>query len=162
MHHHMGQTLLTVQLVSFSLAGKKSTNMKRLTAIFIVAMLLFTLCACSRGGDVSTHGRRLDDSNVYTEEDIIEAMNVVEAYFKKEFEGCKLNNIEYVEKDSIDAAAEWAEQYGTEQAIVLVSEFDVNASGGDGSLNPNSTYKNWQWILTRNSGETWTLQTWGY
>ena len=37
----------------------------------------------------------------------------------------------------------------------------IVCAGGDGSLNPNSTYRNYQWILTRSSGR-WELQTWGY
>ena len=64
--------------------------------------------------------------------------------------------------DFVEEFEGWAEQYDAEQAIVLVSSFDVDSSGGDGSLNPNSTYDNWKWILTRNDNEKWTLQTWGY
>ena len=136
--------------------------MKRLIAVVLVLALVLSLVACGTGGDVSTYGRRLDESEVYSEEEIIAAMDVVEAFFKKEYDGCKLNNLEYIEELSVEAADEWAEQYLAEEAIVLISSFDVDSSGGDGSLEPNETYDNWQWILTRNEGEDWTLQTWGY
>ena len=43
------------------------------------------------------------------------------------------------------------QQYGGDEAIVLTSTFDVDGSGGDGSLNPNSTYKDWIWLLVRNN-----------
>ena len=33
--------------------------------------------------------------------------------------------------------------------------FDVDSSGGDGSLNPDSTYDNWMWILVRNKDGEW-------
>ena len=45
---------------------------------------------------------------------------------------------------------------------LLDSVFYVDASGSDGSLNPNSTYTNWQWVLTRDRGGKWVLRTWGY
>lgn len=46
--------------------------------------------------------------------------------------------------------------------IVLVSSFIVDASGGDSSLNPNSTYNNWTWILVRNGTGIWQPATCGY
>ena len=39
------------------------------------------------------------------------------------------------------------------------STFDTNASGGDGSLEPNTTYDNFQWILVRDNGKTWEVKT---
>jgi hypothetical protein len=73
-----------------------------------------------------------------------------------------LSLVRYDESKSYAQSLEWAQTYGTEEAIVLYSDFDVDASGGDGSLNPNSTYRNWQWVMTRNGGGAWVLQTWGY
>ncbi len=47
--------------------------------------------------------------------------------------------------------------------IVLLSEFDVDSSGGNGSLNPNSTYNNWMWIHIRDSSKgEWQVDDWGY
>ncbi|MBQ7781989.1 MAG: hypothetical protein IJ405_08215 [Lachnospiraceae bacterium] len=57
---------------------------------------------------------------------------------------------------------EWADRYQAKQAIIFYSTFQVDASGGDGSLNPNSTYTNWNWILTKDNSNKWTLKTWGY
>ena len=42
---------------------------------------------------------------------------------------------------------------------VVTENFTVDESGGDGSLNPNSTYEDWNWILVR-SGGSWTLKAW--
>ena len=55
----------------------------------------------------------------------------------------------------------WAEQYDAEEAMVLYSDFDVDSSGGDGSLNPNSTYTDWSWVLVRENGGAWKIATWG-
>lgn len=45
---------------------------------------------------------------------------------------------------------------------MLVSAFDVDASGGDGSLNPNDTYEDWEWVLVRDKDGTWHHVTHGY
>ena len=46
--------------------------------------------------------------------------------------------------------------------IVLVSDFYVAPDGGNGSLNQDSTYTDWKWILVRNKGGEWKHLTHGY
>ena len=48
------------------------------------------------------------------------------------------------------------------QTDLDVSSFDVDSSGGDGSLNPNSTYNDWKWILVRTNGGQWQHVDHGY
>lgn len=127
----------------------------------IVALLLcLCLLAGCGGGDVSEVGRRIGTCERYSEQEIARAMDDVEAYFKAEFEGCKLLRLDYDEDETLDEARGWSEQYGAE-AIVLVSDFYVSPLGGDGSLNQDETYRNWKWILIR-VGSGWELKTWGY
>ncbi len=57
---------------------------------------------------------------------------------------------------------DWARQNNADEVIVLISSFDVDASGGDGSLIPNSTYNNWYWILVRDNGGKWRHADHGY
>ena len=57
---------------------------------------------------------------------------------------------------------EWADRYNADETIVLLSSFDVDSSGGNGSLNPNSTYDGWNWILVRKEGEGWVHVDHGY
>ena len=135
--------------------------MKKAVYTLTMAVLVFSLAGCGWG---STRGlqTKIGSSDVFTQEDIESAMGIVTEFFRKEFEGCTLKTLEYSEELTRDDAEEWAEQYDAEEAIVLISSFYVAPNGGDGSLNTDSTYENWQWILTRNSGEAWTLQTWGY
>lgn len=58
----------------------------------------------------------------------------------------------------------WITQYEANNVIILTSSFVVDENGRDGSFNPNETYTNWLWILTRSdsAGGEWILQTWGY
>ena len=73
-----------------------------------------------------------------------------------------LTEITYAGDDKTISHVEWAERNNADEVIVLTSSFDVDASGGDGSLNPNSTYAKWIWILARNKGSRWKHVDHGY
>ena len=133
--------------------------MKRLLLMICAVALLLTGCG---GGTVSGVQKVIGESVIFSPREIEAAMELALDYFRKEFDGCTMTEIKYNEEKSADASKEWAQQYGAEEGIVLYSSFDVDAAGGDGSLNPNSTYTNWKWILTRDNGGRWTLRTWGY
>ncbi|MBE6884936.1 MAG: hypothetical protein E7487_10055 [Ruminococcaceae bacterium] len=129
-------------------------------ALFIIlfsAQLLFR----TTGGDTSDLHRISGASELYTDDEIEQIMEIVEQHFKKEFNGCRMTELEYNESFSLKACDEWASQYAADRAIVLTSSFFVGLFA-DESLTTNTTYRNWQWILTKNNGEPWILQTWGY
>ncbi len=135
--------------------------MKRITVLLTLLLCLVLLTACG-GGNIRHVVPAIGPSGLYTGAEIEEAMDIVLDHFKKEFDGCTLTRLEYDESAVRDEQMGWAAQYNEGQAIVLLSDFDVDGSGGDGSLNPNDTYRNWQWILTRTGDGEWTLRTWGY
>ena len=133
--------------------------MNKLLCLICIVALLLTGCG---GGKISGVQKVIGESDTFRPSEIEDAMEVALDYFRKEFNGCTMTEIAYNEEKSSNAADEWAQQYGSEEGIVLYSSFDVDASGGDGSLNPNSTYTKWQWVLTRDAGGEWVLRTWGY
>ena len=135
--------------------------MKKIKVLLSLMLCLVLLTACG-GGDISEVGRQMGESARYSKAEISRAMDQVEDHFRNEFDGCKLLNLRYDEEKTQAEAEEWAAQYGADEAIVLYSDFEVDSSGGDGSLNPDSTYRNWKWILIRNRREAWELKTWGY
>ena len=118
------------------------------------------LVAC--GGN--TKNVRIIDysSEMYSDSEIENAIDVVINYFEKNFEGCTLTEITYLGDDKLDDWQEFAERNNADDVMVLVSSFNVDASGGDGSLNPNSTYTNWKWILVRTNGGKWEHVDHGY
>lgn len=139
----------------------------RKIALVFAAVLLLALTACGKEkeaskGDVSVVDLEPGTSDLYSQEDIYAAMSEVTEHFAEEFNGCMLTNLVYDETYSLQRAEEWAKQYGDDEAIILLSSFDVSERGGDGSLEPGQTYRDWQWVLTRDEGEDWELQTWGY
>lgn len=135
----------------------------RLWILLVVIALagMFTQRMLS-GGNTQNVQRVIGESKLYTQEEIGEMMDVVEREFRREFRGCTLRELKYDEELSMRQSEDWAAQYAADEAVVLTSAFDVDGRGGDGSLNPNSSYTKWLWILTRNGNGSWILQTWGY
>ena len=135
--------------------------MKKIKVFLSLMLCLVLLTACG-GGNISEVGRQMGESAHYSKAEIARAMDQVEDHFRNEFDGCKLLDLRYDEEKTLAVAEVWAQQYGADEAIVLYSDFEVDSSGGDGSLNPDSTYRNWKWVLIRNRREAWELKTWGY
>ena len=132
---------------------------KRWAALLLALLLILSLAAC---GKTQGYTVIVPYDAHYSEKEIRAAMRVAVRYFEKEFDGCKLLSIYYEEAKVKDAEPAWAAQYNADEAIVLLSSFHVDAGGGDGSLNANSDYTGWQWILVRSGGGKWQLKTWGY
>ena len=134
--------------------------MKKLIIFVLAWSCVFGFAAC--GGDVASVKITEYTSEIYTDVEIENAIDVAVNYFKKEFEGCTLKEITYLGDDKLDGWKEFAERNNADDVIVFVSTFDVDASGGDGSLNPNSTYTNWKWILVRIDNGKWKHVDHGY
>ena len=135
--------------------------MRKIASLLSLITLLLTLCAC--GGDISNVNITLpSDSSLYSTDEIKDAIDAAIDYFKKEFDGCTLTEISYAGDETSADFEEWAQRIDGDEVIVLVSSFNVDASGGDGSLNPNSTYTKWMWIMTRQEGEKWQHVDHGY
>lgn len=101
-------------------------------------------------------------SLIYSEEDIDSAINIIKDEVEREWQACTLNDIYYAGDDISKQHQDWADRHNADEVIVLLSSFDVDSSGGDGSLNPNSTYDNWMWILVQTDGGTWQHVDHGY
>lgn len=134
--------------------------MKRRVSVLLCFLLVLLTAGCR--GDVSNVKVLEYKSDIYSEEEIKEAIEAVKKYFRSEFSGCTLTEITYAGDDKISSYEEWATRNDGDEFIVLISSFKVDASGGDGSLNPNSTYSNWSWILVRRNGENWQHVDHGY
>lgn len=116
-------------------------------------------------GNVSKVNRVVGYSALYDNNLINEACRVVEQKFADEFEGCTLTELRYDEEVENRFADEIV-RYATDEdkeLIILLSTFNTDEKGGDGSFNPNDTYTNWQWHLVRNADkDSWEIISWGY
>ncbi len=106
------------------------------------------------------------ESEIYSEKDINAAVQVIIKEFDHSWNGCTLTSISYAGDERTQAESEYylntRKIYSEDELIVLTSSFDVDETGGDGSLNPNSTYDGWSWILVRNAGGRWKHVDHGY
>lgn len=133
--------------------------MKKIVCLMLSFILVFSLSACSRNvNQVKTHNV---ESEIYSEEDIAAAIDTIKKEFKS-WKGCTLTEIYYAGDDKSKDHQDWADRNKSDEVIVLLSSFDVDSSGGNGSLNPNSTYDNWMWILVRTNGGQWQHVDHGY
>lgn len=141
-------------------------NRKTLFCFLTALIMIFVLAGCSgknSGGNIDNV--QIPDwkpSEIYSDSDIEATFQTVKDYFGNEFDGCTLTKLSYPGDTYADEFDEWAEQYDADEAIVILSSFDVDSSGGDGSLNPDSTYDDWKWILIRNDSGNWEHVDHGY
>ena len=133
--------------------------------LILLLFIIFSICSCNNNsGDSSQVTKIIPNSNIYTKQDIENAMNVVTDYFKnaENLQYCTLTELYYNEAISSDTSEVLAEQYEAEEGIILISSFDVGAENKHSGLDANRTYNNFKWILVRSNGGAWTLETWGY
>ena len=122
--------------------------------------MIFSLSAC--GGNVKNVNVVDVKSEIYTSDDIKSAIDTIKKEFDKNWKGCTLKEIYYAGDDISKDHQDWADRNVADEVMVLLSSFDVNSSGGDGSLNPDSTYDNWMWILVRSKDGQWKHVDHGY
>ena len=134
--------------------------MKKIVCIILCSLLVFSLSAC--GGDISRVNTHNVNSEIYSQEDINAAIDTIKKEFMMNWGGCTLTEIYYAGDDSSKDHQDWADRNNADEVIVLLSSFDVDSSGGDGSLNPNSTYSDLSWILVRTNGGKWQHVDHGY
>lgn len=137
----------------------------RKTIRVIVIMAIVVLCGAVtfyfNQGNVKNVHRTISQSAIYSEPDVAGAMGLVEKKFQQDFRGCALTDLWYDEGKSAPAAKKWAAQYHGDEAIVLLSNYKADSSGGDKSLDANSTCTDWSWVLVRKTGGPWQLKSWG-
>ena len=137
-------------------------HVKSVIVIVLICTLMAAVCGCSKGNVSGMSVEPWEPSELYSEEEVQAAISEAARYFRDNFEGCTLTMMTYAGDETTRAHAEWAERHDADEAIVLTSSFDVDSSGGDGSLNPDSTYNGWIWIMVRDEGGSWEHADHGY
>lgn len=128
-------------------------------------------CSLSEGGEFSAELQGYWDTtiaDIYGESaifgyaDMSAAIDAVLEYMENTDPEANvtLMSLGYDEALSQKKADAFAKQYGDDEAIVLVSSFEVERSWG--AFTPQTYYRDWEWVLTRQSGGDWVLRTWGY
>ncbi|MFR4163783.1 MAG: DUF4829 domain-containing protein [Paraclostridium sordellii] len=143
--------------------------MKKLIFFMGIFLIVFSLVGCNQAGKTDNIKVNIGEYEKFSEKEINQAIDSVKVKFKG-FKGCKLTDIWYDEKKSDKLTQDYMEYGGgkenhtkKENVIVFLSKFEVGSEGGDGSLEPNSTYTDWQWVVIRdNKTGKWKVNQWGY
>ncbi len=137
---------------------------RKLCALLLCIVIILTLCAC--GGNVKNVHVDTVESKIYSEQEINDAIQIIIREFDRNWNGCTLISISYAgDKETRSESERYSDTYdiyGADELIVLTSSFEVDETGGDGSLDTNSTYNGWSWILVRSNGGTWKHVSHGY
>lgn len=113
-------------------------------------------------GDVSNVKIIRVESEIYSNEEINSAIDVILEEFKGNYNGCSLLEIKYIGDEKNNDYIDWATRHNKSEVIVFISNFKVGPNAGDGVLNPNSEYEGYSWILVRNENENWIHVDGGY
>ncbi len=143
----------------------KKKSIIAICAVLVILVLAAVLVLTGNRGNISNVNRVVGYSALYGENSIKEAFDVIEKKFAKDFEGCTLTELRY-DKDVENRFAEEIEKYHKEnnqELIVVLSTFNTDEKGGDGSFNSNDTYDNWQWYLVKTADKkSWKIINCGY
>lgn len=143
--------------------------MKKMIFSLCLILVVISLVAFKQVGRTNKVVVSIEKSNKFSETEINDAINRVKKK-TKDFKGCNFTKLWYDDEKSNNFIKGYLTNgkgsvngVKAENVIVLLSNFDVDSSGGDGSLNPNSTYSDWNWILIRDSKTSnWKVDDWGY
>ncbi len=120
----------------------KKKSIIAICAVLVILVLAAVLVLTGNRGNVSNVNRVVGYSALYGENSINEAFDVIEKKFAKDFEGCTLTELRY-DKDVENRFAEEIEKYHKEnnqELIVVLSTFNTDEKGGDGSFNSQKSY----------------------
>ena len=130
--------------------------MKRIAAFFVLLVVLLGLAGC--GDAVSVGGF---SSKYMNNDDYEAAVQEVMTYFSS-FEGCTMKKIGYAGDAAVNAEAD-ARGLAPEEVIVLTSTFETDGENHNNGLNPNYTYEDYTWTLTRDTtAGLWEVTDHGY
>jgi hypothetical protein len=130
--------------------------MKRIVSITCLLLAVLLLVGCSGGVSVGGFSSKYMNSDDYEA-----AVQEVMTYFSS-FEGCTLKKIGYAGDAAVKTEAE-TRGLAPEEVIVLTSTFETDGENHNNGLNPNYTYKDYTWTLTRHtSAGLWEVTDHGY
>ena len=142
--------------------------MKKVSLIFCFLLLSFSLVSCNKDKISNDNSIEISQSSKFSKDEIEEAIQCVKDNFS--FPEATLTTVWYDEEKSNDLIEEYLKNGNgsingvkLENLIIILSNFDVDGSGDNPVLTPNTTYSNYKWILIRNDKNSyWEIDDFGY
>ena len=132
--------------------------MKRIFSLFLISALLLSLSSC---GTLNFVDIEEFSSEIYTERDIADAMEVVLEEFLGKTDRILLN-LSYIGDSKIADYEDWADRNGADDVIVFLTDYYVSFFSDTPTQNTASEYENWKFILVRTDGGEWEIVDQGY
>ena len=128
----------------------------------IAILLLFTcLISCSSCGTRYVNISEFS-SDIYSNEDIAAAMEVVLQTFYESEERWTLLELSYIGDDRMEDYQDYTEREKADEVIVLLSDFYISIFSDSPVMNTGSKYHDYKWILVRNEETDWHIVDRGY
>ena len=142
--------------------------MKKFIISLCLILSIFSLVACNQEKISKDIKIDISKSTKFSKVEINDAINCVKNNFS--FPASTLTKIWYDEEKSnylVDVYLKYGQGsvngVSSKNVIILLTNFDVDGSGDNPVLEPNSTYTDYQWVLIRdNETSDWEIDGCGY
>lgn len=135
--------------------------MKKALSILLLCTVMLSLSSCSHAV-VSFVKIPEFSSDVYSDEDIKAAINIVKQTVAEIEDRWTLLELSYIGDEWLDSYQDWADRNDADEVIVILSDYYVSIFSDSPTMNTGSKYQGWNWILVRNEGEAWRIVDQGY
>ena len=126
--------------------------------IICVMLLVTVVCFAGCGSAIKVESFK---SKYYDTEEYQAAVDEVMSYFTG-FEGCEMSEIRYAGDEAVKAEAE-TRGMECDHVMVLKCTFTTDGENHENGLEPDYTYEDYGWILTREFKDgMWTVEDHGY
>lgn len=126
--------------------------------IICVMLLVTVVCFAGCGSAIKVESFK---SKYYDTEEYQAAVDEVMSYFTG-FEGCEMSEIRYAGDEAVKAEAE-TRGMDCDHVMVLKCTFTTDGENHENGLEPDYTYEDYGWILTRELKDgMWTVEDHGY
>ena len=132
--------------------------MKRIFSLFLILSLILSLSSC---GTLNFVDIEEFSSEVYAENDITSAMEIVLEWFNGKTD-MMLLNLSYAGDKELADYSRYLEWYDADDVIVLLTDYYVSFFSDSPVLNTGFKYENWGFILVRSDGGEWEIVDQGY
>ncbi|MGG5461121.1 DUF4829 domain-containing protein [Clostridium sp. B9] len=151
----------------YSIKTKHNKKIKLILSMCLILILL-PLVSCEINEESKNVGIDIGQSTKFTKEEIEKAIN--EIIYNFDFPECTLTNVSYDEEKSNQIIESYLSNGSgkvngaiSENVIVLLSSFNVDGSGDNPVLEPNTTYTDYTWTLIRaKKSSDWKIDEQGY
>lgn len=134
---------------------------KKSLSFLLLCAIMLTFSSCFHGV-VSFAEITEVSSEIYSEEDIQSAINIVISRFREGWSNTTLLEVRYIGDDWLDSYQDWADRNEADEVIVILVDFYISRFANNPVMINGHTYEDYNYILVRNEGEEWQIVDQGY